>query len=108
MYPHNRVLRDQSQDHEDTVGILQVRLGPKLKAEFKAICDGASSDYGKTLTMSGCVRMFAMKMVAQRRQMPEIRHATMVDQVEWATRDVLFYAPVMAAKRHIPSVQESR
>lgn len=99
--PRNRARRgtmyypNHEAEREET-GILQVRLGRKLKGEFKAICEGGSSDYGKSLSMSDLIRLFAMKMVAQRRQMPEIRHATITEQIEWASRDVAFYMPVFA------------
>ena len=72
---------------------LQVRVKKQLGHDFGNIC----SEIG--MSKSTCIRIFMMKMVAQRRQEPEIRHSTAIDQLDWATRDVQFYMPVFKMQK---------
>ncbi len=72
---------------------LQIRLSAELSQDFGKVC----SDIG--INRSVCVRLFIMKMVAQRRQMPEVRHATAIEQIDWAGREVDFYMPVFRMQK---------
>jgi len=79
--------------HYGKTVFFQMRLSRELSKDFTKIC----SDIG--ISRSVCVRLFIMKMVAQRRQMPEVRRATAIEQIDWAGREVEYYMPVFRLQK---------